>query len=203
MYDFVGFVACVLLLFGIWNNHNNFFKHYGMQDTVTKSLNFLFLFVLLFYIYPLKYLFSFVGSSLLINVLMALDFSSPAMQIALDKTSLANMEGHEWVDLMVRFGLGLFFIYMILGSMHVNALKNKVQLELNEVEVFQTKSFIIYYFFLVLVAIASMLIVIIGGGVASTYAGFVYLSIPTVLPILRKLRLKKLKTKHGNLLPKE
>lgn len=92
---------------------------------------------------------------------------------------------------------------MILGSMHVNALKNKVQLELNEVEVFQTKSFIIYYFFLVLVAIASMLIVIIGAGVASPYAGFVYLSIPTVLPILGKLRLKKLKTKHGNLLPKE
>jgi uncharacterized membrane protein len=203
MYDFVGFVACVLLLFGIWNNHSNFFKHYGLQDKTTKSLNFLFLFVLLFYIYPLKYLFSFVGSTILINLLMAFDFNSPAMEIALQKTSLANMEASQWTDLMIRFGLGLFFIYLILGLMHVNALKQKKTLELNDLEVFETRTFMMIYAYLVFITMFSMSIVIIGGGSYSPYSGMVYMTIPIVIPIIRKYRIKRMIKTYPNLIPNQ
>lgn len=201
MYDFVGFIFCVLLLFGIWNNHNNFFKHYGMQDTMTKSLNFLFLFVLLFYIYPLKYLFSYIGSALLINLMMVLDFSSPAMMMAKEKTSMANLDVNQWEDLMVRFGLGLFLIYLFLGLMHINALKRKKQLQLNELEVYETKTFIYAYLLLILVTVVSMTIVIIWGGSYAHYSGFAYLLIPILLPIMNAYRVRKLKSKHADLIP--
>ena len=200
MYEFVGFVACVLLLFGIWNNHNNFFKHYGLQDNVTKSLNFLFLFVLLFYIYPLKYLFSFLGSVILINLLMYFDFSSPALILARDKTIMANMDAEQWADLMVRFGLGLFFIYLIIGLMHINALKKKELLELNAIEIFDTKGFIWAFFYLILTACVSILVVMIGGGTFSLYSGLCYLTIPIALPLIRKFRNKKFKSKPDEIL---
>ena len=193
MYDFVGFIFCFVLLFGIWNNHNSFFKHYGMQDKTTKSLNFLFLFVLLFYIYPLKYLFSFIGSAMLINFLLAQGFSSEALEMAKAKTSMANMDVNQWEDLLIRFGLGLFFIYAIFASMHLNALKKRESLNLNELEIFETKSFIMAYLFLIVIASLSMLIVMLFGGRYAAHAGFVYLLIPIFLPLMRHYRVKKLK----------
>ena len=40
----------------IWWEHNKFFRRYGLQDAWTAFLNSVLLFVVLFYVYPLKYL---------------------------------------------------------------------------------------------------------------------------------------------------
>jgi uncharacterized membrane protein len=40
----------------IWWEHNKFFRQYGLQDAWTAFLNSVLLFVVLFYVYPLKYL---------------------------------------------------------------------------------------------------------------------------------------------------
>jgi hypothetical protein len=40
----------------IWWEHNKFFRRYGLQDAWTAFLNCVLLFVVLFYVYPLKYL---------------------------------------------------------------------------------------------------------------------------------------------------
>jgi uncharacterized membrane protein len=40
----------------IWWEHNKFFRRFGLQDAWTAFLNAILLFVVLFYIYPLKYL---------------------------------------------------------------------------------------------------------------------------------------------------
>jgi len=40
----------------IWWEHNKFFRRYDLQDAWTAFLNAVLLFVVLFYIYPLKYL---------------------------------------------------------------------------------------------------------------------------------------------------
>ncbi len=115
MYGFSGFIFCILLLLGIWNNHNNFFLYYGMQDRLTKTLTFLFLFLLLFYIYPLKYLFSYLGTALYARVKMAMGDQSEALQLALSKLNESNLSTPEWENIMIRFGLGLFFIYLLFG----------------------------------------------------------------------------------------
>ncbi len=39
----------------IWWEHNKFFRRYGLQDAWTAFLNAALLFVVLFYLYPLKY----------------------------------------------------------------------------------------------------------------------------------------------------
>jgi len=55
--DFVPFGATIVLLMVIWYQHYIFFIRYGLRDATIVSLNTLVLFLILFYVYPLKFLF--------------------------------------------------------------------------------------------------------------------------------------------------
>ena len=58
MSGFVPFAISFAILAQVWWVHHNFFRRYGLQDGTTIVLNFILLFVVLFYVYPLKFLFS-------------------------------------------------------------------------------------------------------------------------------------------------
>lgn len=194
MYSFIGFIFCIMLLLGLWNNHNSFFLHYGLQDKITKTLNFLFLFVLLFYVYPLKYLFSYLGTSIYARIMLSLGDNSEALRLVIGDLEGASMDSAQWKDLMIRFGLGLFFMYLFLFLMHLNALKRKVVLELSSREVFITKTFIQAFAILVGITIVSMLIVILFGGKSAAISGFAYLLVPVLLLTHRRYRNKKMRS---------
>lgn len=192
MYGFLGFIACVLLLFGIWSNHSLFFLQYGLQDRMTKAFNFLFLFVLLFYIYPLKYLFSLVGAMLLFPMVKD---NSEAYRIALEKINAASLSIDQWQDLIIRFGLGLLLIYGILALMHYNALRRKEDLELNKQEIYETKFHILNYVLLMSISALSVIYIIIQGGYYAEIAGLIYLLIPVGLPFVKLAYLRRFKKK--------
>lgn len=65
MRGFIAFTLSFALLIWVWYNHYIFFRRYGLQDTYTIVLNAVLLFVILFYIYPLKFLASLIIDSLL------------------------------------------------------------------------------------------------------------------------------------------
>src|SRR6185295_16751485 len=52
----VPFAAMFAMVCWIWYEHNLFFRRYGLQDTWTVFLNSVLLFVVLFYVYPLRFL---------------------------------------------------------------------------------------------------------------------------------------------------
>ena len=54
MRGFVPFAVCFAVLAQVWWMHHNFFRRYGMDDGMTAMLNFILLFVVLFYTYPLE-----------------------------------------------------------------------------------------------------------------------------------------------------
>src|SRR5512144_3070514 len=60
MKGFVVFAVCFALLIEVWREHYVFFRRYGLQDAGTVWLNAALLFVVLFYVYPLKFLFNIV-----------------------------------------------------------------------------------------------------------------------------------------------
>src|ERR1041385_3265155 len=62
MRGFGAFAICFALLILVWYNQYKFFRRYGLQDNYTVVLNAGLLFVVLFYVYPLKFLFSFLVS---------------------------------------------------------------------------------------------------------------------------------------------
>lgn len=68
---FFGFAFCFLVLATIWYRHYQFFRRYGLQDPFTVLLNSILLFVVLFFVYPLKFLADF-----LVNRVLGLGSSS-------------------------------------------------------------------------------------------------------------------------------
>src|SRR5438874_8743293 len=58
MRGFGAFAISFTLLFIVWYNQYKFFRRYGLQDNATVVLNGVLLFVVLFYIYPLKFVFT-------------------------------------------------------------------------------------------------------------------------------------------------
>ncbi len=193
MYGFLGFIFCTMLLLSLWNNHSNFFLHYGLEDKATKALNALFLFVLLFYVYPLKYLFSYLGTVIYALIKRNLGDESLAFKQAWEVMAKQELSVLEWKDLMIRFGLGLFFIYLIILLMHLHALRKAKCLQLNLQEKYITKTFIHRYFLLMGITVISMLVVIVFGGKAAAYSGMVYLLAAIILPLNKRRRVKKQK----------
>src|SRR5260370_6669506 len=57
MRGFGSFVATFIILTGMWRAQFTFFRRYGLEDNVTVALNLVLLFTVLFFVYPLKFLF--------------------------------------------------------------------------------------------------------------------------------------------------
>src|SRR5947209_2530666 len=58
LHGFLPFAVCFWIFMDVWFDHHDFFKRYALQDRTTIVLNTFLLFVILFYVYPLKYMFT-------------------------------------------------------------------------------------------------------------------------------------------------
>lgn len=56
--EFPAFVACFALLMLFWNAHYRFFRRFGMEDLFVRLVNYGIILLVLFSVYPLKFLFS-------------------------------------------------------------------------------------------------------------------------------------------------
>jgi uncharacterized membrane protein len=116
---FIPFAICFLLFMDIWFEHHHFFRRYALHDTTVVVLNTLLLFVVLFYVYPLKYVFSvFIGSLRGISSGIGVD---------------------EARTLFTVYGLGFAAIFVIFGILNRHAWNKRDVLELNEVERIDTQ----------------------------------------------------------------
>ena len=59
MRGFVAFAICFYLLLIVWYEHYKFFRRYGLRDILILVLNAALLFLVLMYVYPLKFLFTY------------------------------------------------------------------------------------------------------------------------------------------------
>src|SRR6476620_10871567 len=64
MKGFAAFAICFTMLVQVWYYHYIYSRRYGLQTTYTVVLNAILLFVVLFYVYPLKFLFTVVVGGL-------------------------------------------------------------------------------------------------------------------------------------------
>jgi uncharacterized membrane protein len=125
---FLPFAVCFWIFIDIWFEHRKFFKRYALEDTLTLFLNTCLLFVILFYVYPLKYMFT---------------------------LSLAAFIGHsEQIPasgarvLFTVYGIGVTAVFWILAAMYGHALRKRYELALNAVEVIDTKERLYDNFFM-------------------------------------------------------
>ena len=58
MRGFFAFGVCFAVLANIWHQHCRYFRRYGLQDPLAVTLNCFLLFCVLFYVYPMKFMFT-------------------------------------------------------------------------------------------------------------------------------------------------
>ena len=141
---FFSFACCFGILFMIWNSQNIYFRRYGLNNAYVTFLNAMLLFVVLMYVYPLKFLFT-----------------------ALFSGGQFNDHGHTGVmitpqqqpALMYVYHAGYAAIYTLFLLMYLHARKSAKEIKLSAVELFETDTFIIVNLFNAGLGVAGILFV--------------------------------------------
>ena len=134
---FVPFSVCFLFFLMVWYAHFRFFRLYGLHDMGTIWLNGVLLFAMLFYVYPLKFLFT-------------LAIQTPAHPTFSD--------AHQLRELMVIYGAGFSAIYLCIVLMYANAWRQREYLCLNRLERTLTLSYMTGYMGSVLAGILCIMV---------------------------------------------
>src|SRR5216110_2922780 len=108
MRGFLHFAISLFLFIDIWWEHHDFFRRYALQDRFVNIANTLLLFVVLFYVYPLKFMFT----------------------LALSSRQVAPANA---VTLFTLYGVGVTAIFWLLAALYLHAWQKRDALELNAV----------------------------------------------------------------------
>src|SRR5271170_5873916 len=103
MRGFLPFAVCFAQLAMIWRTHYRFSRRYGLEDPYTVFLNVVLLFLVLFYVYPLKFVFT-----LLFSEIMGADVT-------------ANLGWHEASVLMRIYAIGFAAVFLLIVLMYAHA----------------------------------------------------------------------------------
>jgi uncharacterized membrane protein len=160
MRGFLAFAVCFAMLMLIWYQQYLFFRRYGLHDTLTIVLNCVLIFVVLFYIYPLKFLFTF-----LMNVFF---FFHDAGEIG------AVIQRGQMEQLMIVYSLGFLATFLVFFLLYLRAYRQRAALALDEVEVLHTRSALQGHVIYMSIAASSMVITLTGGAEYTAFAGWVY-----------------------------
>ncbi len=163
MRGFFAFAICFALLLELWYEHYKFSRRYGLRDTLTVHLNAVLLFLVLFFVYPLKFLFTLLADQLL-------GFSDEVI------------EPSQVPLLLVIYGAGFVAVQLVFVAFYWRAYSLRGALKLDAYELSVTHQEIQSFLVNVSVGLASVLLAVLGGEGASSWAGMVYL---LILPLQR------------------
>jgi uncharacterized membrane protein len=125
MSGFPAFACCFGVLLWIWYEHNLFFRRYGMQDPYTVLLNGALLFVVMFYVYPLKFMFDAGFGQFL-----------PVARQGVVPMTLAQLAHASAI-----YGLGFVVLFIMFALLYRHAYRKRHELGLTPLEVFNVTAF--------------------------------------------------------------
>ena len=166
MRGFLTFAVCFAMVFQVWWRHYKFFRTYDLEDSHIITLTAMLLFVVLFYVYPLKFLWSVV---------------------------LAPIEGRRVGDAIITnaqvpalfgiYGTGVTAVFSILALMHRHAYAKRDQLGLSAEEALEARVRVYSNFGVASIGALSILVAFVTGKLAPRLVGlggFVYFLIGVV-----------------------
>ena len=176
MKGFVAFGICFTMLTWVWYHHYLFSRRYGLQTPYVIVLNLLLMFVVLFYVYPLKFLFTLVIGGVGGGRIMP--------QAAVETMILPTQSA----ALMLIFCVGYTAVFVIFGLLYQHAWNVRAALQLDAFETVRTAQARAQHFGFaavgVLVALAAVLLptrfagssglLFFLNGVVGTLAGWSY-----------------------------
>jgi uncharacterized membrane protein len=117
------FGACLMILGAIWYEHHRFSRRYGLETTKVRMLTLALVFLVLAYIYPLKFL-----SLLFFNRVLGLDRAHMVVIATADI---------RW--LFVIYGVGFVAVNVVQALMYLHAYQLREELQLNAREIMETR----------------------------------------------------------------
>jgi len=171
MRGFGAFAVSFSMLLIVWYNQYKFFRRYALQDNYTLVINAVLLFVVLFYVYPLKFVFSFLIS----------EFTGQGIMVRLPNGTTAKMVegGDQVITLMMIFSIGYVAVFAIFILLYGHAYRRRAQLDLNELEVFDTRADVREAALNVGIGSTSIALAVFGRN--ATLSGMTYMLCPIVM----------------------
>ena len=168
--DIVPFGICMLFIYWIWRMQVTFFLRYGLLNDTVSALNLLLLFLVLFYVYPLKFLMSW-----LIKYFTAVFTGNFRNEIE----EFATIIPFQKIPvLMIIYSTGFVCILLVMYLLYRHAYKKRGELGLSEIEIYETRfsikdklSAIMIGLLSIALAVAS---IVFRNALGSILAGFIY-----------------------------
>jgi uncharacterized membrane protein len=167
MRGFPAFAVCFLMLATIWNTHYKFSRRYGLDDAITRFLTCVLLFIVLFYVYPLKFLFTLGINDMIFG-------GSGGLRISHGELS----------TLYSIYGFGFAGIYCAFTLLYLHAWRLRDTLELSEIEKLETRYIVGRVFFVSVVGLIAALLARMPW--FPSWGGLIYF---LLIPILQGFRL--------------
>ena len=163
---FPAFAICFSMLMLVWYNHAKFFRRYGLQGPLIQAVNGGLLFVVLFYVYPLKFLFT------LLVGMVTRGATLPHAHPLHDPMGMSDVG-----TLMAIYGFGYAAVFGLFALMYALAYRRRRQLELNEVEILRTHHSLVDHCAMVGFGLASSTIALALPANLAGLAGWLYMFI--------------------------
>jgi uncharacterized membrane protein len=192
MRGFLAFAITFFMLFHVWHTQYRFFRRYGLSDNFTIWMTAFLLFVVLFYVYPLKFVWTFI-----VNALLGLGTTV--------ETAAGHVEpvvrGEQVPMMLVVYGLGFAAVFSIFALLYLHAHRKRAALELSELERFDTVSSLQENALMALVGIVSLAIALTRNPRYMTLSGMAYWLIGPLMYVQGYTRGRRRKRLEQNLAP--
>jgi uncharacterized membrane protein len=192
MKGFFAFAICFAMLVQVWYYHYIYSRRYGLQTTYVVVLNAVLLFVILFYVYPLKFLFTVVVGGL-----------TQGLTVPQEQLNHMFTSARQIPALMVIYSLGYIAVCILFALLYHYAYTKRTELELNEYEALRTIHAVIFQLSfagvgLLVIALALLLPVEQAGyaGVLYSMNGVVGVALGSILGKRERLALERMQA-HG------
>lgn len=174
MRGFGAFALAFALLLYIWHRQYLFFRRYALEDGWTLTLNGALLFVVLYFVYPLKFLASFmidevIGAPLSVR----LPGGAVVPRVAVGQAP----------TILVVYGLGYAGVFLVFTLLYIHAYRRRAELGLDPVQALLTRESIGEGALQTAIGVTSVLIAALGGQRLVALAGFIYFLIAPALTI--------------------
>jgi uncharacterized membrane protein len=165
MRGFLAFAITFAMLFHVWHTQYKFFRRYGLDDNFTIWMTALLLFVILFYVYPLKFVWTLFTNQLLGA---GAGFQAP------DGTFVPAVRREQVPQMMAIFGFGFAAVFAVFTLLYHHAYRRRRQLELNELETFDTRTHTTENAINVAIGLFAASVALWGGPRYSLFSGLTY-----------------------------
>jgi uncharacterized membrane protein len=163
MKGFFAFAICFTVLIQVWYYHYIYSRRYGLQTTYTIVLNAVLLFVVLFYVYPLKFLFTLVVGGI-----------SNGLTVPQEQLDRMFSSAQQVPALMVIYSLGYIAVCVLFALLYHYAYSKRTELELNEYEVLRTIHAVIFQLSFAAVGVLAIVMALLLPVRHAGYAGAFY-----------------------------